>query len=326
MSSVQSVDPATLVRVAHNLRAGKCVQMAAFTILIYDHVSTLPQEIERIWKHRFTGASLLFYLNRYITPLQYIIVITAFHHPKWVGKACDDFVPFVGYVSGIMSSICEVIMILRVYALYRRSNRVLAFLAVLWLAQLIVSIKGVSTGFAVHLPPGPAFVGCILTGTSKWFYAIWIGPLVTDTAIFALTLWRIRPYIGSSQKIPMIHIFLRDGIFYFLAIFLMNFVNALLFFLAPNDLKPIGAPFSAMMTTLMISRLVLNLRSAPSAGIDIVETNVISRPKEPIVFRARMTRALGKLGDDFETSRDYRTIDAEKEEEWTPHSRSTFNL
>lgn len=32
-------------------------------------------KIDRVWKRRRSGASILFLLNRYITPLQFIIIL-----------------------------------------------------------------------------------------------------------------------------------------------------------------------------------------------------------------------------------------------------------
>ncbi|KAG2014245.1 hypothetical protein CC2G_011080 [Coprinopsis cinerea AmutBmut pab1-1] len=59
----------------HRLNAVKYFQLAAFVVLVYDHALTLDQEVARIWKRPLSGASILFYINRYITPLQFIIII-----------------------------------------------------------------------------------------------------------------------------------------------------------------------------------------------------------------------------------------------------------
>jgi len=42
-------------------------------------------------------------------------------------------------------------MILRVYALYRRSLPILAFLMILWAAQIAISAIGLHTGFSEFL-------------------------------------------------------------------------------------------------------------------------------------------------------------------------------
>ncbi|KAI8986818.1 hypothetical protein BD414DRAFT_487124 [Trametes punicea] len=115
------------------------------------------------------------------------------------------------------------------------------------------------------LPPG--FVACVLTGKSapgdRLFYT-WVAELVFDSVVFFATLYRTitlyrRTVIGDAQS--LITIIMRDGIMYFTAIFASNLVTVLIFIFAVDDLKVINATFSNLITSLMVSRLMLNLRS-----------------------------------------------------------------
>ncbi|KAJ3504173.1 hypothetical protein NLJ89_g8078 [Agrocybe chaxingu] len=256
MSSLADVlEPAILTNIARTLRISKSAQLAGFIVLVYDHALTIDDETERIWKERLSGASLLFLLNRYVSLLRAIVGIAAFHHPRWAGAICDHVVHFLGSSSVVVTSLCGLLMILRVYALYRRSNTLLAFLLSIWIAQLVASAVGVSKAGALQLPPGPGFV-------------------------------------------------VRDGTLYFLVIFLVNLSNAFLFFFAPENLKPVTSPLSVMLTSTMVSRLVLNLRSAPSAGINLVNTVALPRPNTSIVFSTMATLAIGNMGEDVGPSKE----------------------
>ena len=42
-------------------------------ILIYDQLITLSDEVEHVWKRKWTGATLLFFLNRYATLFKTIV-------------------------------------------------------------------------------------------------------------------------------------------------------------------------------------------------------------------------------------------------------------
>jgi len=276
MSFPPPVNTESLGQVALHLTAGKYFQVAAFVLLVYDHMLTFSEEVERIWKQKITGPSILFMLNRYVTPLQFIIIIHAFNDPIWTPSACSRFVAFEGASTVALIAICELIMILRIYALYAKSTLILGSLMILWTLQLSISSIGMTVGFPVPLPPG--FVGCIFTGRNKLFPTIWVTPLVTDSAIFLLTLWRTRDYVKRSREISAINIFLRDGLLYFLVIFMANLFNLLMFFLAADDLKAIGASFSQLITATMISRLVLNLRSSsaiPPRDVDASRTSTM---------------------------------------------------
>ena len=48
-------------------------ERAAF--VIYDYIITLGQEIEMFWMRKFTGATALFLLNRYLVVLDYVFNI-----------------------------------------------------------------------------------------------------------------------------------------------------------------------------------------------------------------------------------------------------------
>ncbi|KAJ3504842.1 hypothetical protein NLJ89_g7729 [Agrocybe chaxingu] len=268
MSSPGSAAPQAefLITIATHLRVGKYIQLAGFVILIYDHVLTFPRELERIWRQKLTGASLLFLLNRYITPFQYIVIITG-KVIQLSSKPCDDFVQFEGALSGAMSST-----------------------------------------------------------------AVWVSPLVIDTTIFLLTLWRTRQYLKLSERIPVLNIFVRDGIMYFFTICLMNLANALLFFLGPESLKPVLAPFSAMMTAMLISRLILNLRSSGStlgATNTVSPTRMTPRRKDTVILDTVVSMAIGNLGEDFETSSERSTSSQDHEDydhdtDWNTRSRPSI--
>ncbi|KAF9040757.1 hypothetical protein BJ165DRAFT_1596203 [Panaeolus papilionaceus] len=287
-----------------HLHAGKYFQTASFVMLVYDHMLTFSDEVDRIWKQKISGASILFLINRYITPLQVIVIMDAFDDPSWTRAVCDRFVVFEGASTAGLVAVCELIMILRVYALYERSNVLLALLLVLWTLQLVFSMVGVFTGQPVPLPP--SVTGCILTSRSLWFSFLWSTPLVTDFIIFFLTIWRTRRYIrGTNLKsLPTIHVLVRDGALYFFAIFSANLMNTLIYFAVPQeDLKAIGATFSKLITSVMISRLVLNLRSLSSEAQDqdtIVTALGTFHVRGATTGRsAFMTRTIGNLLQDF---------------------------
>jgi len=291
--------PSALSAALTHLHAGAYFQTAAFAVLIYDHILTFSDEVERIWKQKMTGASILFLINRYITPIQFIIIIDAFQDPIWTRPTCNRFVIFEGASTVALISVCELILILRVYALYGRSTPIAVFLLILLAVQISLSSAGLHRGFAVHLPPG--ITGCILTATSPFFATVWTAPLVTDTFIFILTVWRTCQYIKRSGRSPTIDIFLRDGIIYFCVIFMANMLNTLLYFTAPPDIKPIGASFSQIITSVMISRLVLNLRSISQSADSRsarIQGGILREPHEENVL---VTLTIGNLGEDLES-------------------------
>jgi len=232
---------------------------------VYDHMLTFSDEVDRIWSQRFSFATLLFYLNRYLTHAQFIILQVAFYEKNWSLSVCERYVKFPGATTLCVVAVAELIMILRVYALYSANRVILGVLLVVLAAQVALMGLAVSTGVRVPLPL--SFPGCVLTGEAKLFAIFWAAPLFTDSCIFLLTLFRLKTYLADRVKMPMMDLLLRDGILYFVAIFSVNLMNTLIYFLAVDDLKALGASFSQIITSIMIARLQLNLRGQRRAVV-----------------------------------------------------------
>ncbi|KAF8580551.1 hypothetical protein K439DRAFT_297887 [Ramaria rubella] len=230
---------------------------------------------------------------------------------------CNRYVRFAGAATLCMVAIAELTMILRVYALYLANRYVLVFLLCILSGQIIVSAWAVHFGVRVPQPQG--FPGCVLTGSSTWFAALWGAPLVTDSCIFCLTLWRTLRYRKSHGKMTTMQIILRDGTMYFFAIFGANLMNTLIYFLATEDLKAVGASFSQLLTSIMISRLQLNLRQVNNKSTSYqIDTTVeavwnrrylsgSSRTGPPIDTKDTTTGTgtfftIGNLGEDLQGS------------------------
>ncbi|KDR75902.1 hypothetical protein GALMADRAFT_248681 [Galerina marginata CBS 339.88] len=252
-----------------------------YVLLLYDHMLTFGEEVEKIWSRPFTLPTLLFYINRYVTHFQYIVIQVAFHETTWTDSVCNRYVRFAGASTTSLVAVGELIMILRVYALYLGNKKILVFLLVLLCGQVSVSAWAVHNGMRVPQPRG--FPGCVLTGKNKTFAALWGAPLVTDTCIFFLTVWRAARYLRKHGRMTVMEIMLRDGTLYFLTIFGVNLMNTLIYFLALGDLKAVGASFSQILTSIMISRLQLNLRYTKS------DSGVIGLPKMKAMFGYQKT-------------------------------------
>ncbi|KAF4581761.1 hypothetical protein EYR40_002779 [Pleurotus pulmonarius] len=232
-------------------------QTASYVLYIYDHLLTFSDEVDKIWHQPFTFASLLFYINRYVTHCQFIIIQCAgpeFYETDW--------------------PISVLVMILRMYGLYLGNRFILYFLLAVLCGQVVVMAYAISTGVRVPLPPG--FSGCVLTGRNTWFAGLWAAPLVTDSCIFLLTLWRTIRFKKSNVQARLMSIFLRDGTIYFFIIFGMNLMNCLIYFVAVEDLKAMGASISQIMTAILIARLQLNLKRAGHAHSSRASTSRIS--------------------------------------------------
>ncbi|KAG9000511.1 hypothetical protein FRB94_005399 [Tulasnella sp. JGI-2019a] len=56
-----------------DLQTSRYITAAGFAILIHDHLITLSDEVELIWRNPLSNVSVLFLINRYVVPA--IIVV-----------------------------------------------------------------------------------------------------------------------------------------------------------------------------------------------------------------------------------------------------------
>lgn len=227
----------------------------------------MGDEVERVWLQKFTPMTGLWFLNRYLSPLGYIVIIASFHQP-WSKEVCNHYVLFPEALKFVTSFTIGVIFIIRLYAIYSRSVMVAVLGALCLAAELGVKVWSFTDGTSLTLPQG--LVGCILVGRDdRRFVFTWIAELAFDSVIFFATLYRViqhnRMHRGSAAS--LLHLILRDGVIYFAVIFIANLVTVLMFLLASPDIKAINASFSTLITSLMVSRLILNLRGAASKRI-----------------------------------------------------------
>ncbi|KAL0960864.1 hypothetical protein HGRIS_005879 [Hohenbuehelia grisea] len=101
MSHVPDIvsDIAETIR-TNKLTVDQYVGFASFTVLIWDHVDTFADEVEYIWKGKKGPIVYLFFINRYFTPLGFIInlfvvddvrSILNFHQKKLLLKSTPAF-------------------------------------------------------------------------------------------------------------------------------------------------------------------------------------------------------------------------------------------
>ncbi|RXW20774.1 hypothetical protein EST38_g5085 [Candolleomyces aberdarensis] len=182
-------------------------------------------------------------------------------------------------------------------------------------AQIAIKIWAFTDGVRLNLPD--ELVGCILVGrhhlsvhvlcfpgnptnlfleNTRRIAFTWIAELIFDTAIFALTLWRtVRMYrvqLNHNRPMSLFVLIIRDGIVYFGVIFAANLGNTLVFLLAPDDLKAINASFSTLITTLLVSHLILNLKSAARKTLPESDRSVFGAGP-PHHQKARSNGAIG---------------------------------
>ncbi|KIK35138.1 hypothetical protein CY34DRAFT_597463 [Suillus luteus UH-Slu-Lm8-n1] len=115
--------------------------VASTVAVIYDWALTFEQEIELVWKRRWSLMSVLYLGLRYGGILFSVIDVPASITTLSVTDAVSIVFDFeVMWIFTIVNIILGVIMIARLHAMYQRSRKMLIFLVVFFLAVTITSV------------------------------------------------------------------------------------------------------------------------------------------------------------------------------------------
>ncbi|KAG2043663.1 hypothetical protein BDR03DRAFT_1087804 [Suillus americanus] len=247
--------------------------LAGNSILIYDHVITLPEEIALIWRRPKALFAMLFLLNRYLALLGIIcsMVIQIFLVSDEVCSKYTIYRQLDIFFQGII--IC-IIMAMRIYALYGCSQHLLT-----WMTIIIIALVGVACAVTFAQVSGDAAIlpgiGCYEVYTTKIAARIglvWVALFVFDFLIFILTVYKICNTRGLLRlslitRRNVIDVIFQDGAMYFRAMALINIPNILTYYSGSVAIRGSLCNFTSCLSVTLISRLMLNLHKTTDTGV-----------------------------------------------------------
>ncbi|KAJ6592953.1 hypothetical protein B0H19DRAFT_1088826 [Mycena capillaripes] len=263
------------VQIQKELNANAYFDLVSFSgcpLLFYDYFLVLDWEISRYWGTPFTWPNVLFFANRYGTLLGNIpVVMESFWSEnstpeKIKVSICLGIESYHQYFIIATQLMVGAMLMLRTYALYERSKRILALLIAFTVGAVAVGIWSVLSGKAVNESTNlPLYFGCnypISPEQGLSLATAWAGVAVFDCMIFFLTLYKVfsrrRPN-GTS----LLTVLLRDGTrisVYFGVMVITNLSTILTCILGTPYTRGFTSTFVSITSSIMISRLMLNLR------------------------------------------------------------------
>lgn len=229
----------------------------AASLLFYDYLLTLADEVEYAWKEKKGLVFYLFIINRYFTLAFCIITLLAYFSPLFTPEICDRFAIVEWLQALIIAITAEAVLLLRVYALTRQ-RCIVIFLALIMGAQSIVVVVAMSDPHlngSLHLPDVDIepFHICILYSDLKMDIAYLSLSILFDVIVFGLTVYlTFNPTNQSNAlslvapKASLLQTIQRDGLLYFCTILSGNLVWLLMVIFARPGIKFINAQPSMM--------------------------------------------------------------------------------
>ncbi|KAJ3511446.1 hypothetical protein NLJ89_g4099 [Agrocybe chaxingu] len=254
---------------------------AVMTILLYDIFTTIVDEVDLIWRDRWSITKVLYLIARY-----YPAIFTA-----------------GGYIT--FSTMVNIVFVMRIHALYRRSWKVLIFFTALCFAEFGVEfyiswVVSQQTANSTFEAPIPGWRGCLSQpiSVSVLSLAAWCMCAGVAFTFFAFTIYklrdslrddhgRIRLDILREQKYfsPIVTVLMRDGAIFFFIIFATLAVNAVLTAWRNSELGGFGLPWVPTAYSLVGSHMVLDLKKAGGRGDPTRITGTVTARQDVIFAR-----------------------------------------
>jgi len=235
-------------------------------ILLYDYVLTFGEEVEFIWKQKISVGSILFLFNRYMPMIDLVIAMNSYtNRAIQQDKFCLPWVRIDVWITVLCVGIIDVLLLLRTWALWGRSRTILICLSVL-LVACILAASGTSLYYSltvVEFPSLDNIRSCLYTIPNiNIIYGSYVSSILFDSTVMILTLIKAVPARQPNGLTPLITQLLKDGVQYFVIIFLTAIVNMIMVNLAPPAPSATLSILYLVMASTLGCRLILNLRGS----------------------------------------------------------------
>ncbi|KAJ6622843.1 hypothetical protein B0H10DRAFT_2013005 [Mycena sp. CBHHK59/15] len=281
----------------------------AIAVLYYDHFLTFPLEFAYIWRRPKSRSTYWFFLNRYLTFFT-TVPITIFNFVDFDHDVCSKYALFRQILLVVQVVVVDLILSLRVYAMYGLDKRILYILCCGTVMGMGITGWSISAQQNSRALEDYSVPGCFIPlshDSGSHLVAVWEALLAYDLLIFGIILFRssrirLRDTVASSST-PIMYLMLRDGALYFVAMALANLSNIISFYIGGPFVKGGLSTFATSVSVTMTSRLMVNLHAFADRGL---YTEAISRDSrspqilDSIVYQPYST---GGTGFELETRR-----------------------
>ncbi|KAJ7749044.1 hypothetical protein DFH07DRAFT_559404 [Mycena maculata] len=218
-----------------DLQSVSYVDVACLSLLSYDTLLNINQEDRHIWRSKWGLIKCLYLWTRYSTFIDTILAVRNRFQRVVNSPSCRSI---SGFDTSVGIGITAVILMVRTYALYGRSKRLLVFFAIMWLliggVDMWALLRYTESFKPVADSPvsSPIGVSCDVDSSSNIVLVCLVSLLVGETVVVLLTLWKglytFFPVGSTGQQSHLVTTFYRDGILFYLAILLIFIIDVVL--------------------------------------------------------------------------------------------------
>ncbi|KAI0783711.1 hypothetical protein C8Q75DRAFT_833280 [Abortiporus biennis] len=245
--------------------------LASSVLLFFDTILTFPKEVQRIWRRRFTGATFIYALTRYVNVAERItLVVSLFVQPALGNDApCVPVLRIDDILNDLNLAAVGAFTALRLFGIYGMAWSLLMLIVIIWAARITLTVYTQVSYTPVSF--GPPLWGCggafnisddLLYRFDTISNALM---LASDVLLIVLTwvkTWSVRRSSAKfGFKTPLATLLLRDGTVYFVIILVIQIFAIISSQVGSGFiLWDVWTYFAQILIVIFLCRFMLNLR------------------------------------------------------------------
>ncbi|KAI9068729.1 hypothetical protein FKP32DRAFT_1671971 [Trametes sanguinea] len=251
-----------------------CALFAEASLIFHEYLITFDSEVRLIWRRKITGATILFFLNRYIMILQNAITLVTYFPVSdltYVARVaterfCLTFPPCSCVTLGWMDIILNLLpyfiwnafSTLRVYAVSGRDLRIAALVCLLMVGPIAANTYNIPLQKPDNMPPP---FNCEVDNAVTLATHNKLTSIAGDAIVLGVTWWktyRLKKAADAARvKTSIVDLLLRDGTIYFATMLVLNVLHILINFVEQVSFM---GDIADVLTSILVSRFIMNLR------------------------------------------------------------------
>lgn len=240
-------------------------QLGSLVFLLYEIVITFDDEVNLIWSRPNTcWVKWIFLFIRYFALAAQLAnrsIESAIRSNLYLDtELLRHWFSCQVVVATILMLAVELVLMARVYALYKKSMCIGGILLVLLLGEVLTVLIGV----AMTAPGNDFGVKNILASSPSSYTSFGIAAAISQFTILVLTLVKYRTAVkGGWGNAPIMLVMVRDGIVAFVILLVVTMMTIIATML-PNEYAPVGNSWFLSIVACAGSRLIINMQNLPT--------------------------------------------------------------
>ncbi|KAH9485510.1 hypothetical protein JR316_0002418 [Psilocybe cubensis] len=204
--------------------------VSASTVFLYDYLLTLSMEIDLIWRSPWNVIKIIFIIQRYLPFIDTCFLTIYRQLGKLTIAQCEILPYFNGFMYMFGLALSEILLSIRVWAIWDRNMKLAYFQAVLFViiwSPAFYAMYAYVSSLRYANPPANLldYRGCFIVDAKEYVLWSWVGVLLWNTVTLTFTLIHSFRSYRAGLVSGLAAVIYRDGAYFYVYLFIFSALN-----------------------------------------------------------------------------------------------------